>query len=371
MTYTPPDLSTQPGYNEYGKNLGLGLGPLLLGLFLDCLFLGYLLQMAMHWFVHARPHEPRGNNILVTWLLLITTAMTCFWMAMAFDVFVRKFGTFSALISTQWIPYITLFQGLVQPPVLAWYCLKGFRLLGGTQSVLAMVFLIVVGSVLTMVTAMMAGIVIVRLQGNANLTNIFDLIRTSSVVFSDVLISAAITAHLFRSRTGWKQTDKLLTKLIVLFAQSAIPPTIFALGFMIVSFTDAHSLNLFWICSSKIYAITLLQLINSRYVLRKEFEDASSKWHETTFGGKTAKFLGPAVINVKTETTVDVERDPHPPTMARADPVPMGQRKRRDSLDKDDDDLSSTGEAAMDPLDYGASTGSEVRLTRVRMGEEA
>ena len=36
----------------------------------------------------------------------------------------------------------------MQPPVLAWYCLKGFRLLGGTQSVLAMIFLGVVGSVL-------------------------------------------------------------------------------------------------------------------------------------------------------------------------------------------------------------------------------
>ena len=30
-TYTPPDLSTQPGYSEYGKNLGIGLGPFLLG----------------------------------------------------------------------------------------------------------------------------------------------------------------------------------------------------------------------------------------------------------------------------------------------------------------------------------------------------
>ena len=34
------------------------------------------------------------------------------------------------------------------------------------------------------------------------------------------------------------------------------------------------------------------------------------KQHETTFGGKTAKFLGPAVINVKTETTVDVRLFP-------------------------------------------------------------
>ena len=66
---------------------------------------------------------------------------------------------------------------------------------------------------------------------------------------------------------------------------------------------------------------------------------------------------------------MQVERDPHPPTMARAQPV--GQAKRRDSLDKDDDDLSSNGEAAMDPLDYGASTGSEVRLTRVRMADDA
>ena len=38
---------------------------LLRRLFLDCLFLGYLLQMALHWFVYARPHEPRGNNMLV------------------------------------------------------------------------------------------------------------------------------------------------------------------------------------------------------------------------------------------------------------------------------------------------------------------
>ena len=97
-------------------------------------------------------------------------------------------------------------------------------------------------------------------------------------MFSDVLISSAITAHLFRSRTGWKQTDKLLTKLIVwvdfsvheawaeaqavraelyppnhLVCLSSAPMVLdslmgSALGFMIVSFTDAHSFNLFWMC---------------------------------------------------------------------------------------------------------------------------
>jgi hypothetical protein len=42
---------------------------------------------------------------------------------------------------------------------------------------------------------------------------------------ADILITTTIAVCLIRSRTGWSQTDKMINRILVLTAESQLPPT--------------------------------------------------------------------------------------------------------------------------------------------------
>lgn len=45
----------------------------------------------------------------------------------------------------------------------------------------------------------------------------------------DLCITGSIATALYQSRTGWKRTDGVIMKLLLLVAETQLPPTIFAL----------------------------------------------------------------------------------------------------------------------------------------------
>lgn len=42
----------------------------------------------------------------------------------------------------------------------------------------------------------------------------------------DLGITVAIATALFKSKTGWKQTDRIVTRLLIMTAETLLPPTI-------------------------------------------------------------------------------------------------------------------------------------------------
>jgi hypothetical protein len=50
--------------------------------------------------------------------------------------------------------------------------------------------------------------------------------QLASEMASDVITTACIALALVKSRTGWKQTDRLVNKLLVLVAETQFPPTV-------------------------------------------------------------------------------------------------------------------------------------------------
>lgn len=49
-------------------------------------------------------------------------------------------------------------------------------------------------------------------------------------VGADLSITAIILSYLLKSKTGWKETDDLLTRLIRFTFASQLPPTLIAIG---------------------------------------------------------------------------------------------------------------------------------------------
>lgn len=53
-----------------------------------------------------------------------------------------------------------------------------------------------------------------------------DFVQLSCHLAADAVITSTIGVCLWRSKTGWKQTDALVIQLLVMTAETLIPPTI-------------------------------------------------------------------------------------------------------------------------------------------------
>jgi hypothetical protein len=47
-----------------------------------------------------------------------------------------------------------------------------------------------------------------------------------SHLLCDLIITVSIASALFKSKTGWKHTDRLVTRLLIMTAETLLPPTI-------------------------------------------------------------------------------------------------------------------------------------------------
>ncbi|KAF4611754.1 hypothetical protein D9613_004245 [Agrocybe pediades] len=111
-----------------------------------------------------------------------------------------------------------------------------------------------------------------------------------SQTIADLIITAALTYALSRSRTGLRRTDSIINRLIRGAIQTGLFAALFALGdlFSFVFHRDTNLYAMFAYPIGRIYTNTLLDTLNARAELRRlSTADISELEHELTDKRKT------------------------------------------------------------------------------------
>ncbi|ESK84001.1 hypothetical protein Moror_11537 [Moniliophthora roreri MCA 2997] len=102
-------------------------------------------------------------------------------------------------------------------------------------------------------------------------TEAFPEVWLSFQTAADVLITAALTVVLYRSRTGFRRTDSIINRLIRGAIQTGFFVTVFALGdlFSFLFIRDTNWYAFFAFPIGRIYTNTMLDTLNSRQSLKQ------------------------------------------------------------------------------------------------------
>ncbi|BEI87103.1 hypothetical protein CcaverHIS002_0704490 [Cutaneotrichosporon cavernicola] len=104
----------------------------------------------------------------------------------------------------------------------------------------------------------------------------------ASTMVTDLIITGAILFGLLKSRTGWTNTNRMITRLIRITLEAQIPATMSAviyLGAFLTRKSTAVTIAIVYF-QSKLYAVGFLYSLNARQLLstigRQDLADASS-----------------------------------------------------------------------------------------------
>ncbi|KAL0566298.1 hypothetical protein V5O48_015721 [Marasmius crinis-equi] len=92
---------------------------------------------------------------------------------------------------------------------------------------------------------------------------------------ADVLIAAVLCYLLARSKTGFKRSDTMISKLITFTANTGLATSVCALASLISLVASPHTLiyALFYFCIGRLYTNSLLVALNARKSLRGTTDD--------------------------------------------------------------------------------------------------
>lgn len=158
-------------------------------------------------------------------------------------------------------------------------------------------------------------------------------------VLPDVFIAASLFYFLQRSRTGFKKSDTMITRLIVFTVSTGVFTSICAIASLVSILAWGNTLIYvaFYFSLGKLYSNSLLATLNARITIRGLGEDSDelsfslqtvTKSCQPTFN--TSAILRPTNISIKIDTTQEPSRDHNIPDLeARLPPVKMPYRTTR------------------------------------------
>ncbi|KZT01090.1 uncharacterized protein LAESUDRAFT_752844 [Laetiporus sulphureus 93-53] len=187
-------------------------GPGLVGVFMNVMLYGVLITQTFFYFT-TYPRDPKWLKYYVALLFFIDTLNTIFNTWWIYNVLVNNFGVLDKVVRANWLLETEeAFAGIIGMQVqlfYAWriYKLTGYKFLTG----------IIVG---TSIIQCLAGI---GTAINIAIQPIFTkfssekdvvVIWLSAAALTDVLIVSVLTWHLRRQRTGYAQTDTIISRLM-------------------------------------------------------------------------------------------------------------------------------------------------------------
>ncbi|RSH89303.1 hypothetical protein EHS25_002415 [Saitozyma podzolica] len=288
---------------------GISFGSYILGMWLDAIMGGIMITQLITYFSHSR-NERWLIRIIVYWITVISTAFTVFIVVMNFHFFVYGFGSYLPFESVDWIGWPPLMDSFISTGVQAFYVDRAYRLNGKNKGLLIVLIALLVASFGAAIgTKIKFGL----LDAESDAAQIDPFVWTwlGTCMAADILITTAVAYGLHKSRTGWSSTDALVQRLILLSAETQLPPALVTLGFLVEFCIDPpSSLGVFFECfQSKVYCIGLLYVLNHRFHLQRG-DDFAGTTHERR-GGKSNTFalgsaaLQQATVNVTTDTYVE------------------------------------------------------------------
>jgi hypothetical protein len=246
----------------------LSFGPMLIGVFLNMILFGVLLNQ-MYFYFQTYKSDGIWIRMLVIYLFILETANTAIDMAMMYQPLIAEYGTekavqnFPTLFMTE--PIIIV---LVSMPI---QCFFAWRIRKVTQS--SWIPMIIVAlSLASLAGGFITGIKILILKLFVKKPELHwsALVWFLPSCVADLLITFTLVRSLSQRKTGFTSTDSMIDRLIRLTVQTGMITAICALGDVAFFLALPHTaLNFLWdLTLSKLYTNCLMSTLNARSSLR-------------------------------------------------------------------------------------------------------
>ncbi|KAH8804218.1 hypothetical protein DL96DRAFT_1766258 [Flagelloscypha sp. PMI_526] len=296
------------------------LGPWVIGAFADCLLQGLLLGQFTNYFRLYRDDRPFLKAI-VAGLVILTCLKTIQSCAIVWVQNILLFndqpGAINLYSTTWWEsgnPLMVAFIGLYVQA----YFLYRLRSLSKSWIVVIPITLILVFAFLAMVVATVA-IFKARVNEIVSLPLWYTVAQVLSDIAGDLLMTMAMIYHLLLVRkTVIPQTAGLLSALIRLILLSAAPAAVCAMINLLLSQLFDGTKNLmssaFTQALSKLYAVSMMYMLNSRRSLRAGYDASdvifgSGSSHQMSRRGQahtdSDRSLGDIAVHTETRNHID------------------------------------------------------------------
>ncbi|OCF34423.1 hypothetical protein I317_03523 [Kwoniella heveanensis CBS 569] len=308
-----PDIKLMPQEQVEGlaqmalaNDLGYNLGPWLLGVLSDCIFFGILAQQYISWFSYSRPNERPILSWLTHYIGINQAAWTGYIMFFGMHYFVFNFGAFRVFLDVKWASLFPTWGWSVSGPIKFFYIERTWKINGKNM---------ILGALLCCLNLAEGGMCFFLTYKFNTLSSGLEAAKMTTVtqvwqglsLASDMIITTSLAFGLYKSRTGWSQTDHMIKKLMFLTIETQMGPTVLMLAFTIqFAIAPPAALSQFFdLLIPKAYALGYLATLNSRYNLRRDM--ASSKGSNNDQLRSNTFALGShrpqqATVHVDTET---------------------------------------------------------------------
>jgi len=245
-------------------NVALSLGPILLGVFANMILYGVLIVQT---FIYYRTYKKDAllMKLFVLYLFIVETANTGFDMAIVYEPLILRYGTphattyFPMMFPTEPIMIVA-----VSTPIQLFLAWRIWLITKGNWIPAIICFLSIVsfgGGVWTCIKIVILKRFVLKPELHASALLWF----TASCVV-DVIITASLVWSLSRRKTGFRDTDSAIDRIIRMTVQTGMLTSIAAIGDVVFfTFLPHTALNFLWdLPLSKIYTNSLLSTLNAR-----------------------------------------------------------------------------------------------------------
>ncbi|ORX39440.1 hypothetical protein BD324DRAFT_619718 [Kockovaella imperatae] len=262
------------GIQAFSANRGRNITPYIAGTWLACICQGVIWVQIWRWYKHSAKTDLTIVRAMVGWSFFLTPVYTGFLLAWMMQTYVYHFGQYATFVNYNWFTQPWLFTVAARTAVTSYLIHRTWLL---TKSI----WILVVNILLS---ASFTGAILWEYTNYRVASGIDAYLNTTPGILWGVLevassgfISGAMMWTFFRSRTGWKSTDQVLTKLSVLVVQTQLPPTLMCIACLALNAANIPNgyspfITLF-LCKPQVYIVSLLVFLNSRQKLRKVLND--------------------------------------------------------------------------------------------------
>jgi len=336
---------------ELGASLNNTMGAMLIGVIISAVLHGITLVQAYYYF-SLYPKDQWYLKLLVVTLVLVDATHLSFISHMIYHYLITDYYDHASLQRIIWsIVMEALCTGTNGGLVQTFYAVRAWRLANRNWALFAFLMTLVIAQV----GCGFAWVVLAARMGTyQELLTISPLTITINAISTtaDVFIAITLVILLQRSRTGFRRSDTMITRLIVFVVNTGVLTCLCAIGSLISLITSPKTLiyAAFYYCLGRLYTNSLIATLNARKTITQAIEDRSDKLYsfQTVSNG--------ASLYTKTRT--------EPPTNNISIRIDTTQEAR---VETSDAKTMALGQAEMDIIDITGDGDSDTIAPKARM----
>jgi len=296
---------------DLGAPLNNTMGAMLIGVLISAVLHGITLVQAYYYFA-LYPKDAWYLKLLVITLVVIDATHLSFISHMIYHYLITDYYDHASMQRIIWsIVMEALCTGTNGGLVQTFYAVRAWRLANRSWLIFSFLMVLVVGQV----GCGFAWVILAaQMRTYEQLLTISPLTITINAISTtaDVFIAITLVTLLRRSRTGFRRSDTLITRLIVFVVNTGVLTSLCAVASLISLITSPRTLiyAAFYYCLGRLYTNSLIATLNARKTITQAMEDRSDKLYsfQTLSNGaslytKTNAEPPPTNISIRIDTT--------------------------------------------------------------------